>query len=184
MLKTYLLLIYEFFKTGLFSIGGGLATIPFLYEIAEKYTWFTTEDVATFIAISESTPGPIGINMATYAGYKAIGISGGVVATLALVLPSVIITLIIAKALRDFDQNRWVQGGLYGLKAVVIGLFFSAAWNVIRITLFTITDTSFIFNWKQIVMFICLFLVTLKWKKMNPVLIIAISAALGLIFAL
>ena len=184
MLKTYLLLIYEFFKTGLFSIGGGLATIPFLYDIADKYPWFTSGDVATFIAISESTPGPIGINMATYAGYKAVGILGGLVATLALVAPSVIITLIIAKALRDFDSNRWVKGGLYGLKAVVIALFISAAWNVIRITLFTFTDSGMLLNWKQIVMFVLLLLSTVKWPNLNPVLIIAVSALLGIVFSL
>lgn len=184
MLKTYFLLIYEFFKTGLFSIGGGLATIPFLYEIAEKYPWFTSADVATFIAISESTPGPIGINMATYAGYKAVGLLGGLVATIALVAPSVIITLIIAKALKDFDRNRWVKGGLYGLKAVVIALFISAAWNVIRITLFTITDTAVLVNWKQVVMFVVIFLSTLKWPNLNPVLIIFISALLGIVFGL
>lgn len=184
MLKTCFLLVYEFFKAGLFSIGGGLATIPFLYDIAEKYPWFTAGDVATFIAISESTPGPIGINMATYAGYKAVGVFGGLIATLALVAPSVMITLVIAKALKDFDRNRWVQGGLYGLKAVVIAFFISAAWNVIRITLFTFTDAQVLLNWPQILMFIALFACTLKWPNLNPVLIIAVSAVLGIVFSL
>ena len=90
----YLRLFYAFFKTGLFSIGGGLATLPFLYEMAEKYSWFTEEDIANMLAIAESTPGPIGVNMATYVGIQTGGILGGFWATFALVLPSFIIILL------------------------------------------------------------------------------------------
>ena len=98
----FLLLFLEFFKTGLFAIGGGMATLPFLNELANKYPWFTVDDLSDMIAVSESTPGPIGVNMATYAGYTTgfneLGVLGGIlgafVATLGLVTPSVIIILI------------------------------------------------------------------------------------------
>ena len=94
----YLQLFIEFFKIGLFAVGGGLATIPFLMDLPEKYDWYTKADMASMLAISESTPGPVGINMATYAGYNAAGISGGIVATLSLVHPTL---LIIAQPLRN-----------------------------------------------------------------------------------
>ena len=93
--------MYEFFKTGLFSVGGGLATLPFLYEMSDKTGWFSHADIADMIAISESTPGAIGINMSTYAGFKTAGIPGGILATLSLAAPSVIIILIIAKFLKE-----------------------------------------------------------------------------------
>ena len=92
----YLQLFWEFFKAGLFSVGGGLATLPFLYDISDRLGWFTHAQIADMLAISESTPGPIGVNMATYAGFTSAGIPGGVVATLGLVTPSVIVILIIA----------------------------------------------------------------------------------------
>ena len=112
----YLKLFYEFFKIGLFAVGGGAATIPFLSSLSEKTAWFTQTDLANMIAISESTPGPIGVNMATYAGFNAgssfgsfwYGIAGGVVATLSLVLPSVIVCIIVYKFLekfKDLSQN-------------------------------------------------------------------------------
>ena len=127
---TFLHLFIEFFKTGLFAIGGGLATIPFLEDIARRYTWFTTEQLTDMIAISESTPGPIGVNMATYAGYQAgyaeggvlLGILGGLVATLSLVLPSVIVILIIAGFLEKFKENKLVKNTFYCLRPAVIGM--------------------------------------------------------------
>ena len=84
----YLHLFWEFFKTGLFSIGGGLATLPFLRQMGQRYHWFTETELANMLAVSESTPGPIGVNMATYVGFTAGGIPGAVIATLGLVAPS------------------------------------------------------------------------------------------------
>lgn len=98
-MNTFLLMCWEFFKTGLFAVGGGLATVPFLEEISTKYGWFSLSDLTTMIAVSESTPGPIGINMATYVGNHMFGVWGGVAATLSLVAPSIIIICIIARIL-------------------------------------------------------------------------------------
>ena len=118
-----LTLMFEFFKTGLFSIGGGLATLPFLYEISTNHPdWFTHSDIADMVAISESTPGPIGINMSTYAGYSVAGIPGGILASLALALPSIIITLIIARFLAKFRQSKIVEGAFYGLRPASIAM--------------------------------------------------------------
>ena len=106
MLELVLLFI-EFFKTGLFAIGGGLATLPFLYDLSDKYDWFDRGMLANMIAISESTPGPIGVNMSTYAGFNAEGVVGGIVATVALVMPSLIIIIIVAKFLGKFNDNKY-----------------------------------------------------------------------------
>ena len=110
----FLRLFFEFFKTGLFSIGGGLATIPFLQDMGEATGWFTNQELTTMIAVSESTPGPMGVNMATYVGYHmgcntvlgpAGGILGAVIATLGLVAPSIIVILIIARFLQKFRHS-------------------------------------------------------------------------------
>ena len=103
----YLRLFYEFFKAGLFAVGGGMATLPFLYDISDSTGWFTHSQLADMIAVSESTPGPIGVNMATYVGYTTGGIPGAVIATLGLITPSIIIILIIAKALQAFRQSKY-----------------------------------------------------------------------------
>ena len=108
-------LFWEFFKTGLFAVGGGMATLPFLYDISARTGWFTTGQLADMIAVSESTPGPIGVNMATYVGFTAAGVPGAAVATLGLVTPSVIVILIVARVLAAFRQNKYVDAAFYGL---------------------------------------------------------------------
>lgn len=184
MLSEVLLLCFEFFKTGLFAIGGGLATIPFLYDIADRMSWFTRYDVAMFIAISEATPGPVGINMATYAGYKVFGIFGGILSTLSLVAPSIIIILIIAKFLKEFDKNKFVVGALYSLKAVVIALFILALWNVYSVTLVTPTDAGMTFHPIEIISFAVMLFLAIKFKKLNPLIWIGVGAVIGIIFSL
>ena len=109
----YLQLFYEFFKAGLFAIGGGMATLPFLYDISDTTGWFTYGQLADMVAISESTPGPIGVNMATYVGFTTAGISGAVVATIGLITPSIIIILIIAGFLKAFKDSKYVQSAFY-----------------------------------------------------------------------
>ena len=131
----FLQLIYEFFKTGLFSIGGGLATLPFLYEMSDKTGWFTHADIADMIAVSESTPGAIGINMSTYAGYQTAGVLGALTATLSLAAPSIIITLIIAKILAVFRDNKYVDAAFYGLRAASIAMISAAGLNVVKVAL-------------------------------------------------
>ena len=123
----YLILFLEFFKVGLFTIGGGLASLPFLYELAEKYTWITKPMIADMIAISQSTPGPIGINMATYVGFKSGGILGGIIATFATVLPSFITIIIIANFLNKFKNSKLVDSAFKGLRPTVTGLI-AVAW--------------------------------------------------------
>ena len=131
-----LIMCLEFMKTGLFAVGGGLATIPFLYEMAAHYAWFTSQDVLTYIAIAESTPGPIGINMATYAGYTSFGWYGGILATLSLAIPSFVVILIVAGMLDKFRTNRFVLGGFKMLRPASTGLIAAAGFNVILTVFF------------------------------------------------
>ena len=108
-------LFWEFFKTGLFAVGGGMATLPFLYDMSTRTGWFTQAKLADMIAVSESTPGPIGVNMATYVGFETAGIPGAVIATLGLICPSIIIVLVIARVLKQFRDNKTVDAAFYGI---------------------------------------------------------------------
>ena len=123
----YAILFVQFFKIGLFAIGGGLVTVPFLFDLAEHYPWFTAAELADMIAISESTPGPLGVNMATYAGFKAAGVFGGAIATIGLTFPSVVIIILIAKLLKTFKDNPNVRSILTGIRPAVIALICLAA---------------------------------------------------------
>ena len=134
----YLRLFWEFFKTGLFAVGGGMATIPFLYDISDKTGWFTHTQLADMIAVGESTPGPIGVNMATYVGFTTAGIPGGIIATLGIVTPSVIIILIIARMLKQFRQNRYVDAAFYGLRPCSVALIAAAGVLVLKVSLLNI----------------------------------------------
>ena len=181
---TILLLMYEFFKTGLFSVGGGLATLPFLYEMSSRHPdWFTTADIADMIAISESTPGAIGINMSTYAGYQVAGIPGGILASFALALPCVIIILIIARFLKKFRQNRLVEGAFYGLRPASIAMISVAGLNVAKIALVDLNapDIGGFFIWKALILAVLIF-IGQKKLKWSPVIFIAISAVVGIVF--
>ena len=184
---TLLRLMYEFFKTGLFSVGGGLATLPFLYEMSDKTGWFTHADIADMIAISESTPGAIGINMSTYAGFKTVGYAGGILATLALATPSVIIILIIAKFLKIFRDNPHVEGAFYGLRPASIAMITAAGVNVAKVALVNIPayeasgNPADLFLPKAIILAILIFIGQrrLKW---SPIVFLAIAAVVGIVF--
>ena len=184
---TLLRLMLEFFKTGLFSVGGGLATLPFLYEISDRTGWFSHADIADMIAVSESTPGAIGINMSTYAGFRTAGVPGGVLATLALAAPSVIIILIIARFLNRFRGNRLVEGAFYGLRPASIAMITAAGLNVAKVTLVDLAaytasgSLGDLFVWKAIALGAAIFIAQRK-LKWSPVVFIAISAAVGIIF--
>ena len=181
---TILQLMYEFFKTGLFSVGGGLATLPFLYEMSARHPdWFSAADIADMIAVSESTPGPIGINMSTYAGFRVAGIPGGILASLALALPSVIITLIIARFLARFRQSKLVEGAFYGLRPASIAMISVAGLNVARIALVNTEAATFgeFFVWKALALAAVIF-IGQKKLKWSPVIFIAISALVGIVF--
>ena len=183
----FLQLFYEFFKAGLFAIGGGLATLPFLYNISDSTGWFTHGQLADMIAISESTPGAMGVNMATYVGYTTCGIPGAVVATLGLVAPSIIVIVIIARFLSAFSENRLVKSAFYGLRPASVGLIAAAGFSVIQLTLLQVdlfkvsgvlTD---LFNWPALLLAAIIFLVMKKWNP-HPVAVIAASAVIGVVF--
>ena len=185
---TLLRLYFEFAKVGLFSIGGGLATLPFLYDLADRTAWFTHADVANMRAIAESTPGAIGINMATYAGYVTAGVLGGFVATIGLISPAIIIIYVIARLLNKFMGNKYVESAFYGLRPASIALIAVAGLNVAKITLLnweylpelcTIRD---LFVTRAIILAILIFWGQKKFKKLHPVVFIAISAVVGIVF--
>ncbi len=138
----YLRLFFEFFKVGLFSIGGGLATIPFLTDLGSRTGWFTSGELANMIAISESTPGPMGVNMATYVGFHLRGIPGGVTATLGLICPSILVILIIAGFLKKFRESRGVDAVFYGIRPASTALIAAALAEVCSIALLNLNAFS------------------------------------------
>ncbi len=184
---TLLRLVFEFAKTGLFSIGGGLATLPFLYEMSDRTGWFSHADIADMIAVSESTPGAIGINMSTYAGFKTAGFAGGILATLGLATPSIIIILIIARFLKSFRDNPLVEGAFYGLRPASIAMITAAGLNVAKVALVNLSafaasgSLADLFIPKAIVLAVILFIAQRK-LKWSPILFIAISAVVGIVF--
>ena len=189
----YLRLFWEFFKVGLFSVGGGLATLPFLYSLGAKTGWFSTADVANMLAVSESTPGPIGVNMATYAGFDCAGVLGGVVATLGLVTPSVIVIVLIAMALQAFRTNKYVDAAFYTLHPASTGLIAAAGWSVFALVLvnFDAYRASYqladLLQWKNLILFAVIWVLTnlvKPVKKLHPVVFLALAAVVGIVFRL
>ncbi len=185
-METLLYLIWEFLKIGLFSIGGGLATIPFLVELTQKTDWFTMEQLTEMIAISESTPGPVGLNMATFGGYHAAGIVGGIVASLALVIPSIVIIIIIAKFLENFSENKFVKWVFWGIRPAVAGLIAAVVFKLFQLTLFITKPSGLQPDWYLIGFAVLLFLVMqIKFtKKWHPAIWIAVAAVVGMVFQL
>ena len=187
----YLRLFFEFLKVGLFSVGGGLATLPFLREMATKTGWFTNADLTDMIAVSESTPGPIGVNMATYVGFTVAGVPGAIVATLGLITPSVIIILLIALFLKNFKDNKYVQGAFYGLRptstALIAAAGLSVAYLVFINPLFMETKSLLnLFDWKAVVLAAVLIVLTRfidQTKKLHPIIFIGASAVVGILFS-
>ena len=179
----FLLMFIEFFKVGLFSVGGGLATLPFFFELSEKYNWFTIEELTRMIAVSESSPGPIGVNMATYVGNTSLGVWGGIVTTIALVLPSIIVILIVASILQKFKDNKTVKNLFYGLRAAVAGLLALSVLTVLKENFIApdATDILAMPDLKKIVLFAVLVFGVFKFKK-HPIVYIAIGAAVGILF--
>ena len=185
-------LFWEFLKTGLFSVGGGMATLPFLQQMGRATGWFTDAQLADMVAISESTPGPIGVNMATYAGITAAGIPGGIVATFGLILPSYCVILIVARILQKFRENRWVNAAFEGLRPAVTGLIAAAGLSVMRVALLSANAAlttelpalvSFI-QWRECILYAVLLFVAEKWKKLHPIWFIAAGAVVGIVLKL
>ena len=189
----YLRLFWEFFKVGLFSVGGGLATLPFLYSLGAKTGWFSTADVANMLAVSESTPGPIGVTMATYAGFDCAGVFGGVVATLGLVTPSVIVIVLIAMALQAFRTNKYVDAAFYTLHPASTGLIAAAGWSVFALVLVNLDayrasyQLADLLQWENLLLFAVIWVLTnlvKPLKKLHPVVFLALAAVVGIVFRL
>lgn len=201
MMAVYLQLYWEFFKTGLFAIGGGMATLPFLQDIGQRTGWYTYGDLMNMLAVSESTPGPIGINMATYVGFSAGGVPGAVIATLGEVTPSIIVILIIAAILKSFRDNPYVDRAFYGLRPASTGLIAAALVAVILEVLtrvqvlspaagsivngFALEDGVSLIRWPGVLLAAVLLVLT-NWvkpvKKLHPIVFIAFSAVVGAVF--
>ena len=193
MMATYLRLCWEFFKTGLFAIGGGMATLPFLTNIGETTGWYTQTELMNMLAVSESTPGPIGINMATYVGFTVAGIPGALTATIGLITPSVILILIIARVLARFRDSKLVQNVFYGLRPASTGLIAAAGFSVVLLALTGAQVDSVrgllhwqgSIHWPGILLAAVLLLLTRKVKQtknLHPVVFIALSAVVGIVF--
>ena len=193
----YLRLFWEFLKIGLFSVGGGMATLPFLYDLSEKTGWFTAGQIADMLAVSESTPGPIGINMATYTGYTVAGVPGAILASVGIIIPGLALVILITAVLEKFRNNAYVEGAFYGLRPASVGLITAAGLLVAKITFldeallaaYTEGGTSVgilsLISWKAVILAAALLLLT-RWfkptQKLHPVVFIAASAAVGVLF--
>ena len=185
-------LFWEFFKTGLFAVGGGMATLPFLYNISDTTGWYTHAQLADMVAVSESTPGPIGINMASYVGFSQAGVPGAIAATVGLVTPSVIIILLIARVLAAFRKNKYVDAAFYGLRPCSVGLIAAAGFLVVKLALFN-TDLysqsgrlADLFNVKALALAAVLLVCTRyvkKLKGLHPIFFILASSVIGIVFS-
>ena len=184
----YLQLFWEFLKIGLFAVGGGMATLPFLQDLADKTGWYSQSLITDMIAISESTPGPIGINMATYVGCNVAGFLGGVVATMGEILPAIVIVVTVSRYLEKFRGSKLVDAAFYGLRPAVTGLIAAAGISVVKVAMFhfdlyrqtgVLTDA---FDLKKIIFFVAAF-AAIKKFKLHPVVYIACAAVVGILLS-
>lgn len=187
-----LLLFWEFLKIGLFSVGGGMATLPFLYDLSDSTGWFKHAQLADMLAVSESTPGPVGINMATYVGYTVGGFGGALLATLGVILPGTVIVLIIASMLDKFRGNKYVDAAFYGLRPASTGLIAAAGVSVVSIALLNTSLYAATGNLLDLISVKAVILAAVLWvltnlvkptKKLHPVVFIAASAVVGIVFS-
>lgn len=185
-------LFWEFLKIGLFSVGGGMATLPFLYDLSDKMGWYTYAQLADMVAVSESTPGPVGINMATYVGYTVGGFGGAVLATLGVLVPGTVIVLIIAGMLARFRGNRYVDAAFYGLRPASTGLIAAAGVSVIGVALLNTALYEETGRLLDLVSVKAVILAAVLWvltnvvkptKKLHPIVFIAASAVVGIAFS-
>lgn len=187
-MKLYFLLYFEFFKIGLFSLGGGYATLPFLYHMSEQYHWFSSVELTQMLAISSITPGPVGLNVATYAGFKTAGIIGSIIATSAIMMPSYFMVVAISKMLKKFRNNFFVESALYALRpataamigAVSIRLFKDCVIRSMSFNSFSFAKITSFLDIKAIVLIICLFIFSFYYKK-DPLIFLLIGSVAGII---
>lgn len=193
----YLQLFWEFFKTGLFAVGGGLATLPFLSKMSETFGWFSQEDIGNMLAVSESTPGPIGVNMSTYVGNTigiqhgglVGGIACGILSTLSLVLPSYLVILVIQKVMARFNENKYVQCAMKTLRPASVGMVSAAVLGILESVLFNF-DMLAVQRWNSVILlpniflFLGIFFLYQKFNKLHPVLFLALGAVVGILLQL
>ncbi len=178
-------LYIRFFLVGLFSVGGGLATLPFLYEMSKTTGWFTTQDISNLVAISESTPGPMGINMSTYVGYITGGIPGGIIGPLGLITPSIVVIIIISVFLNKFKESKTVQNAFYGLRPASAALIASAGLGILKLAFIGSSLNAQVFKSTSFIVSVVLaaaIYIAIKKVKLHPVVFIAISAVVGIVF--
>jgi chromate transporter len=180
-----LLLVAEFCKIGLFSVGGGLAILPFLYELAGKYPWLESEKVGDLLAVAQCSPGAIGINMGTQAGFLAAGIPGALAAGFGLAAPSVVVIIFVSRMFAAFKTNRIVAAVFRGLRPAAAGLLAAAAFSALRIPLYNSGFTAWygILKWRECALFAVIF-VLIRRLKIHPVFYIAAAGAAGALLGL
>ena len=186
----YLRLFYEFFKTGLFAVGGGLATIPFLQRMGQATGWFDMQTLTDMIAVSESTPGPIGVNMASYTGFTTAGVPGAIIATLGLIAPSYLVILLIAGILNRFKDSPYVKAGMRGIRPASVAL--------ITAVLFQLFDMNFLrgplfgsglaiaelFDLKKLALGVLIFCAIRYKQKWHPAIFLGAGALAGILLKL
>lgn len=170
----YWLLFYEFFKIGLFAIGGGLVTVPFLFNLSEAYGWFSAKELTDMIAVAEATPGPLGVNMATFAGFSTAGVWGAIVATLGLITPSIIIIIMVAKLMDKYQCNIRVQTMLAGIRPAVLALILFAGISIAEMAIDDML-AGLVF---------AVLLTSIRFWKKSPIFYLCISALLGIMLQL
>lgn len=171
MLKLLSQLFLQFFHVGVFSFGGGYATLPFLYDIVDKFHWYSAKQLTDMLAISSITPGPVGVNVATFAGFTTAGILGSLVATTAIILPSYIIVTIVFKVIDKFRTNRNIKGAIRGLKPAGCALLSAVGIKLLFTSNLHLLGTLILLG----------FLILSIKKKQDPLFYLGISAILGLI---
>ncbi|MDR3114287.1 MAG: chromate transporter [Treponema sp.] len=178
-------LFLEFFKIGVFSVGGGLATLPFLYRLADTYDWISPELIGNIQAVAQSLPGAIGVNMAAYTGFLCAGIPGAAVAVVSLVSPSIIVILIIARMLKAFKENQGVIRVFSGLRPAAGGLLCAAGFGSLKRSLYQEVAPVWYesLRWRECLLFLVLLVLILKCKK-HPIIYIALAGAAGMVLGL
>lgn len=181
----FLILFWEFFKIGLFSIGGGYATLPFLYKLAETYPWLPAEAIPDIMAASQFSPGAVGVNMSLYTGFRCAGVAGGVTAALGLIAPSIIIIIIVARMLARFKENQAVKSVFSGLRPAAAGLLGLVTFTLIHASLWNsgASGPAGFIRWREALLFAVIFIAIRRFKK-HPVIYIAAAGFVGVILKL
>lgn len=170
-------MFFEFLKIGAFSIGGGLATIPFLIKLSQKTGWYSIWELSNMIAISESTPGPIGINMATYVGFYVKGIIGAITSVFSIVLPSFVIIIFAFKYITKFKNSIWIKNALNIIKPVVVALILTSFISIFKVSIYNGN------KYLNIIVFFVIFTIVYK-IKIHPIMCIFLGGILGFLLKL